>query len=267
MTNVFSKFQAFQANPSKALLVWDLDPTFTPPGNLTFSVQWSRSGHPEGDDWTEIARVQNQTGLSFKAQDLQQHTWATSDFVFYRAVVTLDSGASYSSQVVSPDFMNFTASEMLIVNQIFRQTAIGFTTAMGGICGLLYRRKNWGQVASTVDPDTQSIVNPRSAEDFGAGYVGGYWPPFSYCIANVPVDRTLYRADLDTRTGEVRTALALAWPIPRTEDLWVDGRSGDRYIIQDVQETSVLRGIPLLVNIQLRKAPPTDVCYKLELPQ
>lgn len=267
MADVFTSIEINQIAPDRALITWELDPQFTPSPPYVFTVQGSASGNPQASDWVDIGLVPGAGGGVIKFTDKIQRSWSLVDPYFFRVKIEVSAG-TFVSMPVSSTYGTISRADKQMLKNLYSQFALYMDQGNGGRCGLLYRRKNWGQVAQSVNPDTLAIANPMSTEDYGTGYVGGYHPPFIYCIsAEAGTDWSSRQTELDTQTAMYETGRALAWPIPRKKDVWVDKMTGWRYYIEKVTELTRIRSVPVHLMLELRRAAPTDIIHRLPLPQ
>jgi len=264
-SSVFNSVEVYPQQPDRTLVIWDLHPDFNAPGTYTFEIEYSRSGNPDDTDWVVLANVINTSGTAFYLSDDLQRTWSTNTQWFYRVKLTIGTDVFYSYVVNSLGGM--CKEDFLKMKEIFRQEALRMTKKVGN-CGWLFRRKHWGERSpETVDFDTDEVVVPVKTVDYGTGYIGGYWEPFKYCIdMNTPDKRHITQTNVGTLDNQGVTGRGLAYPLPRSYDVWVDCSTGDRYYIHAVNIVAEIRNIPIIVNMELRKAPVSDIIYELPLP-
>ncbi len=261
MADVFTKLQVYPQRTDYTMVEWELHPDFSDPGPYTYTVQFSRSGVQTGDDWVDVSTVVNSSHNLINTIDTKQRAWSTVEQGFYRIKLVTGSGTYYS--YVEATFGSLDREDKLTLRELFRQQCLRFTKQVGSK-GQLFRRRYWGTRAATVDPDTEEVLNPNSTEDYGTGFVGGYWPPFTFWVEFLPGSSTKIQKDTIGTTNNVQErARCLAWPLPRTNDVWIDCTDGSRYIINEVTIEVEIRGYPVVALLDLRKAPPTDIIYSI----
>lgn len=263
MANVFTKLQVYPQRPDYTLVEWELHPEFDDTGPYIYTVQFSRSGVQTADDWVDVSTVSNASHSVIQVVDIKQRSWSAVEQGFYRVKLVTGNGTYYS--YVESTFGSLDRADKLKLREIFRQQCLRFTKQVGSK-GQLFRRRYWGVRASTVDPDTEEVINPKSTEDYGTGFVGGYWPPFTFWLEFLEGTSTVIeQKEIGTVNNVHERARCLAWPLPRTNDVWVDCTSGARYIIKTVTMEVVIRSYPVIALLDIRLAPPTDIIYSLPL--
>jgi len=269
-SEVFTNVQVQQMAPGRAFITWELDPKFPAEPPYVFTVQGGSAGSAGALDWKDLGQVMNTAGGHVQFTDSRQRSWSLVDPYFYRVKITTE-GDDYFSRPVTSTWGTIRRDDQLLLNSLIRQVSTYMTAGMGGRRGMLYRRKNWGQLARSVNDDTGAISNPMMDEDFGTGYVGGYHPPFEFCITADPgTDWSADNTALDTTSGQStagESARCLAYPIPRSKDVWVDLSTGWRYYVGRVKEITRIRSVSVQLSIELNKAEPTDIIHRLRLPQ
>lgn len=261
MADVFTKVQVYPQRPDYTMIEWELHPDFNDPGTYTYTIQFSRSGVQDGDDWVDIGTVVNASHNLIQTVDTQQRSWSTVEQGFYRIKLVTGAGTYYS--YVEATFGSLDRGDKLKLRELFRQQCLRFTKQVGSK-GQLFRRRYWGVRASTVDPDTEEVLNPNKTEDYGTGFVGGYWPPFTFWLEfQIGTTTKITQESIGTVNDVHEHARCLAWPLPRSNDIWVDCTSGNRYFINSVTMEVEIRGFPVVAMLDIRLAPPTDIIYSL----
>lgn len=266
MPEVFTRLSVFPILNGYTLVDWEVHPDFNLTGPYTFTVQMSRSGTPNGNDWVDVAKVQQTTLAAVSIADTENRRWSVAENWFYRVLLSLPNGDLYQSNS-EPAWGSLTKQDSKLLTEIYRQACLRFRTNAGSK-GLLFKRKHWGaRDYTTIDPDTLEIVNSESETDYGTGFLGGYWQPTPYWL-EVGAGDSLRITDTNVGTDATRieTAKAISWPLPRTKDMWYNCTTGKRYEIGRVTTTSKIRSVPATLALELIELPPTDIAYKVPVP-
>lgn len=256
---VFTNVSIYPHQPHFTLIEWQLHPEFNPDGYYEFDVQYSRSGHSDETDWTTLGTVVDKTGVMFSLKENKQRQFSNFGLWFYRIKLRTSDGTYYSD--VYSSLGSLGRQDYLVFKEVMRQECLSMYKKAGSR-GFLLRRKHWGQRSSNVSEDTYEILDPNSTDDYGTGFVGGYWKPFPYWVTLRAGDtKKTVNTQLGTNNNETMFGRGLAYPLPRTDDVWVECDTGNRYYIGQVTVTSRIRHLPIIVTIELKKAPTSDIIY------
>lgn len=265
MPTVFQNVNVYPLLPEYTLVDWTVHPQFTQDPPWTFTVEVSKTGNPDSpSDWTAIAAVTNTSYTIQSVSQQKQHLWGNSDRVYYRIKMTTAAEEEYYSSP-EPSWGGLTHRDRSKVKEMYRQECLRMRKTVGS-AGLLYRIKTWGvrSTSTTVDPNTNEVIDTQNTVDYGTGFDGGYWGPFVYWM-DIDAGRTeaVDQGNLGTEINIVKNARALAWPMPRTKDIWVDCTTGIRYEIKANRVAYKVRHVPVVLNINMMQIPRTDVVYDL----
>jgi hypothetical protein len=137
--------------------------------------------------------------------------------------------------------------------------------------GYLLKRKLFGELCTCVDSQTREILNAQHVPCYGTGFVGGYHPALD-CVW-VETSTVAHRSELDS--GVLRGTIndmprvsgrMLAIPQVYSMDVWVDKDTDFRWMIHSVRNIVEVRGVPLVVNAEMRLLPFTHPVYAFEIP-
>ena len=251
-----------------AVVSWQLNPLFASenPGPYQFTLFRSLSGT---GDWVEIGQVED----SYFMIDDVQSVFGRGPWPAYYLTVLASNGVSKESRVVRA-WGDFSAHDTPIVRDILRRERL--LARRAGRCGLLYKRRQWGEpCAENISQDTGEIV-PRSADTddcYGTGFAGGYFDPVECWLVpsnraqsegkRLGIDLTKGHSDEGGRISHWR---GQACPDLDTDDVWVDYTTDRRYFVQRVWIVD-FRGVPIILDpVELRLAATDDVIYRLPRP-
>jgi len=242
---------------------WTLDGNFVEqnPGPYTFCAYWARSG---SDEWTPVSTVPIINGCFIV--DPTQHNWGKEPDVYYKVRVTLPDGSYFISPPVKPEAC-MDKHTWLLARDIIRKEYLNLRKNTG-TQGWLLKRRNWGQKCTRcIDQDTEEIQAGHCPVCFGTGIVGGYYPAIEYYVqADFQPRRRARNPQTNfTVAPDKAGRRAVAYPYVVTNDLWVEDCTDKRFVIQTIHEISAMKGVPLIVSLELRLAPVSDIIYQVPL--
>jgi len=268
MAFVFGSLSVYPQLVNMSLIEWSLHPQFNRPGPYNFTVQFSRAGTPDAEDWTDLITVQDDNKAIYSFTDEFRRNWSVPTHWFYRIKLELPNGnqGEYYVSHAEPSWGSLGRQDVLQVREMYRQACLKLRKRAGSK-GLLFKRKNWGIVTDTRDPDTDEVIDTGSLVDYGVGFVGGYYYPVEYWLEmRAGETREISQNDTGTTDNVVLFCKGLAWPIPRTNDFWHDCTTGKRYYIGQITTTTRMRHQAVTLTIGISEAPATDSLYSVPLP-
>jgi hypothetical protein len=261
---VFGTLAVYPVLRGGTVVTWQLHPRFRAATPYTFVLQWSHSGVTDASDWRDAATVSGQPSQAavYTATDPLQRIWSMSDRLFYRVKLTDNNGQNFFS-APQTIFGELTRHNRLIAKEILRKELLVAKLTDGG-CGTLFRRKDWGvpcDFPSCLDPDTGEVTNPDCPTCYGVGYKGGYYTPLDYAVTAYPSQprRIVTKEPHGQDEDQIRWVRAIACPMPRTADLYLDRSNDRRYLVQTVKELVTISNYPIVLQVEMRLADPTDV--------
>lgn len=263
---VFKSISVYPISPTQTQIYWEFNPgEFLPAGPLVLTLEMSRSGH---DEWGTVRLLDPYDPSVGEIVDTSQRSWSVADTWFYRIRITGTDGTVYSP--VEPAWGSLPRGDRLKMREMYRQECL--RRKFTGSKGILFKRKHWGiepEYARTnqggqaiLDPDTGEIVNHQSATGKGTAFNGGYYTPVTYWLdLGAGETRKIDQTELGTNDNFSITASGMAFPLPRSKDMWQDCTSGKRYFIESVVNKTKIRHIPVVVDLVLKEIPMSDVAY------
>lgn len=247
---------------SGVLIEWEIEKWLVDMGPWNFSVQCSQ--RPDAD-WVEVATAKDVNW----AYDVVSKETGLEVSKYYRVVLTT-AEASYTSDAVIAG--NHGANyQWRIARDLIRKHHIAFYKHKGGgnSSGWILRLPTFGEASANVDPNTGEVIDPNNPDDFGTGYVGGYWPPLWACLQMNPEKMmTRLTADRGVINGVSTTARVLAFPRFRPKDIWVDEATDERYRVGgDIATIVALGSYVILQQIVLERLPANHVVYGVPVPR
>jgi hypothetical protein len=252
-------------------VTWSLFYQFAEPGPHSFRLQAGSTGAAGADDWADVgAPVVD----GFQAVDPSPRSSGRDATTHYRVRLTTPAGAHTSRP--AHVFGVLSRGDWLLAREVVRLERLRLRE-YAGASGWLYKRRRAGsippqsdQLAAVTDPLTGEVTNSRRPQTVGTEFLGGFFAP-------VPVELDLERSGLyaaradDLRgtvddDGLVVKARAVAIPALAHNDVFVAAGSDRRYYVHRVRTAAELRSTPLVLDVELRVAPFSDVIYALARP-
>jgi hypothetical protein len=134
--------------------------------------------------------------------------------------------------------------------------------------GTLLKRRKFGAACERCkEYDTGEVQNATCPYCFGTGISSGFYRGVDFTVMlDAPWDRDLKRDEtVGNRRDVVRSARAVAYPYIENNDVFVRNDSGERFYVNAVKTLAELGGIPVVVQVELRLAPTTDIVYTVPL--
>ena len=270
MAYVFDSFAVYPTLTGRTLIEWRLHPQFTAEGPFEFQLQYSHDGVEEGLDW-QTFKTLTTSGPSnsyMSVVDDQQRIWSNADRLYYRIILLSHDGQRFSSgphSILGP----LGKTDLLTARSILKGELIAMKN-FTGICCLLYKLKGWGETCDNpgcVDLDTLEVFKGSTCETcFGTGIKKGYATPVDYYIAveeNQGREAKIENADAGYVHLIKRSVRSIACPMLRSYDLLIEKATDRRWIVNKVNVTSDIRGVPLILNTSLSLAEPTSILHRI----
>jgi hypothetical protein len=247
-----------------ARVAWELDPHFLDPEPHTFQLQVSQAG-VAGADWEDVG---TEVVNAFYATDDEQRLHGKNLTVHYRVTLETPNG-SYISRP-QPAYGLLGKHDWLIGREIIRKFQLHGRKFVDRD-GYLFKVKRYGTPCTRencLDPLTGESTDSDCPICLGTGFTNGYYDPVPFQITGQLEERY---EDEAVEPGGTANALeqlpfAIAYPQINHKDVWVESGSDRRFYLHRVQHRAEYRGVPLIVAIEARQAPFTDVAYDLEVP-
>lgn len=130
--------------------------------------------------------------------------------------------------------------------------------------------RDMGTRASNVDDVMGVAVGPpcEGNEDFGTGFVGGYFTPVLTWISPMAVNKGPTKTEDEQvhETAEIKVRM-LPFPRPEEDHLIIDPATDMRYLVSDDSQVFRFRDIvPIAYNATFRFLPQKDIRYQFQPP-
>lgn len=238
--------------PNAVFVQWSIDPDEN--DSTFFIVTLSRAGGPEGP-W-EVVADSLRDAYQFLDKDFNLpppelageersglQFFSMSRDVYYQVTVTPPSGASFSS-APTPMEPGLDRRTRLFKRKILRDEATAFRN-LNGIPIVALKRRHWGtRCRDCYDSGLREGTKEHCLRCFSTTFEGGYWTPTSVRgrRSTAPVQTQV--AATGNSELKIVTFLILDYPHMEKDDLLVDLRRNERFIIRMVATTE-LKTVPV----------------------
>jgi hypothetical protein len=262
------------------LIAWEMFSGLTYQGPWHFYVDFGRPGADFGNmsDTEQEWETLNQSPVvdSCVYFDAKERHWDQLIDFFYRIrlVLPAEKDAEGKSLVIlsQPQQANGVLSkrDWLMARDISRKEYLLQRKRTNITArGWLLKRKRWGnKCPDCKEFDTGEVLNGRCTRCWGTSFIGGFYPAVEYntIMSNAPWVREFVRdPQISMRNGVVRYGRSVAYPYVDTNDIFVAKDKGDRYYVNRIQTGAEIGNVPLVVILELRLAPVTDIIYTIPL--
>jgi len=242
---------------------WQLEPTFNQPGPYVFQLQLGKTGLRDAVDWTNIGAPVTD---SYLAYDPSWHTSGYELLSHYRVTLTTPSDL-YVSQAASC-FGELPEKDWVLSREVIRKEKLRHRYV--STPGYLLKPMRFGQPCRRcLDPLTQEITDSNCAVCKGTGFETGYHPPLEMQCWDLSPQTNQTQID-DQAKGTTRdnpyvTARVIGFPALSKNDIWVNGASDERWLVESIQTAAAIRNVPLVYTVQLGLLPFNNTAYGLEV--
>jgi hypothetical protein len=237
---------------------------FLDPLPYIFQLQTGNTGNPNATDWIDVGTP---VANAFFAEDDERRegNYGKRLLTHYRVKLTT-SRAVYVSQPVAT-YGEMGEKDWLFAREVVRKEKLRHDLVSRG--GYLLKRRRFGEVCTAcTDPLTGEVVNSKCPECNGVGFKVGYHAPTSLDLDMSPEAIIELRKATEppgpSRPVDLKGRI-LGFPQINKEDVWVDGKSDQRWFLHEIWHLSEVRGVPLVIQVGMRLAPYTDVVYQIEV--
>lgn len=259
--SVFSRVLVYHYVDGGTRVEWSLDSRFRDAAPYTFTLQVGHTAIAEGD-WEDVGDPVVNT---YTVTDTEKRLYGKTLFTHYRVKLETSDGIYYSNP--EPVYGVLSPADWRRAREILRKEQLRLRKLTGIECYLL-KRRNYGELCDCLDEQTGEILNGQHERCFGTGFVDGYYPA-SECIY-VEMQNNSERTHVDssargTVNDVVVPARTIAVPSLDSYDVIVEKNCDRRWVVHSISSIAEFRGIPLVLNVELRLIPFSDVIYKLQV--
>lgn len=242
---------------------WQLEPTFNDPGPYVFQLQVGRTGLQEADDWRNLgAPVIN----GYYTFDNKRHNVGTVWTAHYRLTLTTPNG--YYVSPASPSTGELSEQDWLLSREIIRKEQLRSRKLAVG--GYLIKAFRYGAPCPRCrDKLTEESGDTDCPVCYGTALENGYHPALPLQCWDLSLQTIEENSDANlrgtTRENAVVTARVIGFPALNYRDIWVNGTSDERWVVQAVKSAAAVRGLPIVYEVQMELIPLSSVVYYIPL--
>lgn len=260
----FRRVQVDYLTAGGSRITWELDSSIIDDGPYVFQLQFSRSGIADEADWIDVGPAVEDARYLL---DPDQRLWGASlSAANYRVILT--TADNHYTSDPAPALGTLDVRGWAEVREILRKEQLMLRQFVGE-AGFLLKARRYGTRCSCVDPDTGEINNSSCPICFGNKFVGGFYAPIPFTFANTTNASIYERVQYNEGVGTVRPRRIfgrVTGDVPVTSrDVWISEGEDRRFYIHEVTSLAQLRGIDIVLRIELRGAPRGDVIHALKI--
>lgn len=242
---------------------WQLEPLFNDPGPYVFQLQYGNTGIPDSPDWHNVGSPLLDGYMAYDAE------WRHSGgdlLTHYRVTLTTPKD-TYVSQPV-PCFGELNERDWLMAREVIRREQLRHKYV--SVAGFLLKPYRFGRPCKRCrDTLTQEVLDSNCPICNGTGFEVGYHPALPMQCWDLSPQTIVEQQDNEvkgtTRENAEVQARVIGWPAINRNDIWVNGKSDERWLVHSIQVAAALRGVPLIYNIQMGLIPFSSPIYELEI--
>lgn len=241
---------------------WQLEKLFKEPGPYVFQLQFGRTGLRDATDWVDVGQpVTN----GYFALDPAWREGGYTLMTHYRVKLTTPQNV-YVSQAANA-FGELTERDWLLAREIIRKEQLRHKLA--SIPGYLIKPMRYGvpcprcrdQLSSEVTDANCPVCN-------GTGFEVGYHPAQAMqCWDLSPQNE---QSDVGEPKGTTREnpyveARVIGFPGLNKDDIWINGSSDERWVVETIQISAAIRGVPIVYQVRMGLVPFSNTIYAVEV--
>lgn len=244
---------------------WQLHPGFKDAGDHTFQLQAGYTGNINAADWTDVG---SPTINAWYAEDDHRRLYGMRLLTHYRVKLTTAAGLVYVSNPAGV-YGELPEHDWVQAREILRKEQL--RSGLIGAPGYLVKRMRYGRSCTKcLDHLTGAVLDERCPECKGTGFQVGFHAPVPLQCWDITPQAIAEKRNGDKPPGQIRDAATikarvLACPDLALEDVWVNGKSDERWAVDVIEQVVAPRGVPLVLSVTLQLIPYTDVVYKIQV--
>lgn len=242
---------------------WQLERTFKEPGPYVFQLQLGKTGLRDAVDWVNIGSpVVN----GYTAYDPAWREAGYDLLDHYRVVLTTPTNV-YVSQAANC-YGDLPERDWLIAREIIRKEQLRFKYV--AVPGYLVKPFRFGKPCRRCrDELTQEVLDSDCPVCSGTGFEIGYHPPLALQCWDIST-QTIQEDNNAQLTGMTRvnpyiTARVIGFPALNKDDIWVNGTSDERWLVETIQIAAAIRNVPIIYQVKMGLLPFSNTAYALEI--
>lgn len=242
---------------------WQLDRTFNQPGPYVFQLQLGKTGLRDAADWVNIGPpVVN----GYAAYDPAWREAGYDLLDHYRVVLTTPTDV-YVSQAANC-YGDLPERDWVLAREIIRKEQLRFKYV--AVPGYLLKPFRFGKPCRRCrDELTQEVLDSDCPVCNGTGFEVGYHPPLALQCWDLSPQSIQENVDAQvkgaTRENPYVTARVIGFPAINKGDIWVNGSSDERWLVETIQVAAAMRNVPIVYQIKMGLIPLSNTAYAIEI--
>ena len=242
---------------------WQLEPVFNDPGPYRFQLQVGRTGLKDATDWKNVGEPVNN---GYVAEDPTFRAIGYDLSTHYRVILT-SANNTYVSQPANC-FGDLNEKDWLFAREIVRKESLRHKLVSAA--GYLLKQMRYGKPCRRCrDTLTQEITDADCPICNGTSFEVGYHPPLALQLWDLSPQTIAEQVDAQmkgtTRDNPYVSARVIGFPALNKGDIWVNGSSDERWLVDTVQVVAAVRNVPVVYNVKLGLLPFNNTAYALEI--
>lgn len=241
---------------------WQLEKLFKEPGPYIFQLQFGRTGLRNAIDWVDVGPpVTN----GYFALDPEWREAGYTLLTHYRVKLTTPQNV-YISQAANA-FGDLTERDWLISREIIRKEQLRHRLV--SIPGYLIKPMRYGVPCKRCrDPLSSEVTDANCPVCNGTGFEVGYHP--AQPMQCWDLSPQTEQSDVGEPKGTTReepyvNARVIGFPGLNKKDIWVNGSSDERWVIETIQVAAAIRGVPIIYQVRMGLVPFSNSLYAVEV--
>lgn len=267
---VFSRILIVVQPLGGSTITWGLKSGFQAKGPFHFFVDFGRSGT---DEWETLNQSPIVDGCMY--YDTKQRHWDHLADWYYRLRLVLpsvpDEHGNPTVHKSQPQHASgiWAKRDWLIAREICRKEYLYQRKRVNVTAsGYILKRRRWGTPCPVcLEFDTREVQNAHCEICYGTGFVKGYFPAIDFTVSYLNQWPRGFKRDpqISLRNDVSRIGRAVNYPYLDKHDIFVRKDSGERFVLWEIQNMAEVGQIPIVVFLELRLAPTTDILYTVPL--
>lgn len=241
---------------------WQLEKLFKEPGPYVFQLQFGRTGLRDAADWVNVG---DPVTNGYFAYDSAWREGGYTLTTHYRVKLTTPQNV-YVSQATNA-FGELTEKDWLLAREVLRKEQLRHRLV--SIPGYLIKPMRFGKGCPRCrDELSGEVTDANCPVCNGTGFEVGYHPPQAMQCWDLSPQTD--QSDVNEPKGTTRenpyvNARVIGFPGLNKDDVWVNGSSDERWVIETIQVAAAIRGVPLVYQVRMGLLPFSNTVYQLEI--
>ncbi|NDD52761.1 hypothetical protein EBZ39_02585 [bacterium] len=242
---------------------WQLESQFREPGPYVFQLQYGYTPIKSAVDWQNVG---DPVTNGYFALDPGWREGGMDLLTHYRVTLTTPDNI-YVSQAANC-LGELTERDWLLSREIIRKEQLRHRLV--SVPGYLIKQYRYGKPCSRCrDELTQEVTDDNCKICAGTGFEVGYHPPLALQCWDLAPTVNAERVDTEvkgaTRENAYTTARVIGFPALSKRDIWVNGSTDERWVIDQIKVAATIRNVPVVYEVTMGLLPFNNTVYNIEV--